>query len=90
MDGSSADLVTMYGMVLYVDTATAAVYDGVDAFIKAGFATDQHKDATGHAFGNVETQQANRTAVSEPVPEPTSGLLLLLGMAGLALERKRA
>lgn len=24
------------------------------------------------------------------VPEPTSGLLLLLGMAGLALKRKRA
>ncbi len=29
-----------------------------------------------------------RTA--EPVPEPTSGLLVLLGMAGLALKRKRA
>ena len=26
----------------------------------------------------------------EPIPEPTSGLLLLLGMAGLALKRKRA
>ena len=26
----------------------------------------------------------------EPVPEPTSGLLMLLGMAGLALKRKRA
>lgn len=25
-----------------------------------------------------------------PVPEPTSGLLMLLGMAGLALKRKRA
>ena len=25
-----------------------------------------------------------------PVPEPTSGLLLLLGVAGLALKRKRA
>ena len=25
-----------------------------------------------------------------PIPEPTSGLLLLLGMAGLALKRKRA
>ena len=24
-----------------------------------------------------------------PVPEPTSGLLMLLGMAGLALKRKR-
>ena len=29
-------------------------------------------------------------APAEAVPEPTSGLLLLLGMAGLALKRKRA
>ena len=27
---------------------------------------------------------------AEPVPEPTSGLLLLIGVAGLALKRKRA
>lgn len=27
---------------------------------------------------------------AEPIPEPTSGLLLLLGVAGLALKRKRA
>ena len=31
-----------------------------------------------------------RTAGAEAIPEPTSGLLLLLGMAGLALKRKRA
>ena len=33
-----------------------------------------------------------RTAApaAEPIPEPTSGLLVLLGMAGLALKRKRA
>ena len=29
-------------------------------------------------------------ALAQAVPEPTSGLLLLLGMAGLALKRKRA
>ena len=29
-------------------------------------------------------------ATAEAVPEPTSGLLMLLGMAGLALRRKRA
>ena len=30
------------------------------------------------------------TAPTSPVPEPTSGLLMLLGVAGLALKRKRA
>lgn len=42
-------------------------------------------------FGNMAT--ATQTAsnwVSSSVPEPTSGLLMLLGMAGLALRRKRA
>ena len=33
---------------------------------------------------------ANTPVPSEPVPEPTSGLLMLLGVAGLALRRKRA
>ena len=30
------------------------------------------------------------SSAAAPVPEPTSGLLMLLGMAGLALKRKRA
>ena len=41
------------------------------------------------AFGNQQsaTQSASNWAA---VPEPTSGLLMLLGMAGLALRRRRA
>lgn len=34
--------------------------------------------------------QTNNGSTWQAVPEPTSGLLLLLGMAGLALRRKRA
>ena len=46
------------------------------------------------AFGNMQsaTQNASNWASSgggEPVPEPTSGLLMLIGAAGLALKRKR-
>ena len=45
--------------------------------------------ATSLNFGNqaTYTQTAGNWAA---VPEPTSGLLMLLGMAGLALKRKRA
>ena len=53
------------------------------------------------ALGGTETQQVKWGSQSTPsqaagawkavnVPEPTSGLLMLLGMAGLALRRKRA
>lgn len=46
---------------------------------------------TGGGFQNDGIYAAVTSAVGgAPVPEPTSGLLLLLGMAGLALKRKRA
>ena len=41
------------------------------------------------SLGNQKTYTQN-TSNWAAVPEPTSGLLLLLGMAGLALKRKRA
>jgi len=41
-------------------------------------------------FGNQSTATWTQLSSPEPIPEPTSGLLVLLGMAGLALKRKRA
>ena len=89
-DGSSTSPQTVYGLVLYVDTTTAAAYDGVDAFVKSYVGTTTWQDTTGGNFSNLATNQANWTAVGAAVPEPTSGLLMLLGMAGLALRRRRA
>ena len=40
-------------------------------------------------FGNMATATQNASSW-QTVPEPTSGLMLLLGVAGLALKRKRA
>ena len=42
-------------------------------------------------MGSSSATASNWTALGgSPVPEPTSGLLMLLGMAGLALRRRRA
>ena len=42
-------------------------------------------------FINIDTYAASDwSKMTASVPEPTSGLLLLIGMAGLALKRKRA
>ena len=89
-DGSTEAPQTVYGLVLYVDTATAAAYDGVDAFVKSYVGSATWQNTTGANLSNLASSQANWTAVGAAVPEPTSGLLMLLGMAGLALRRRRA
>lgn len=61
-------------------TFTSAIKEGVGA---------QATAAATIAFGNMTSQTQNASNWAA-VPEPTSGLLLLLGMAGLALKRKRA
>ena len=88
-DGTTESPQSIYGLVLYVDTASAATYDGVDAFVKSYIGTTTWKNSTGANLSNLAASQANWTAVGN-IPEPTSGLLMLLGMAGLALRRKRA
>ena len=84
-DGSVESPQTIYGLVLYVDTKTAEAYDGVSAFVKSYVGTATWKDTTGASLSNLATTQDAWT----PIPEPTSGLLMLLGMAGLALRRKQ-
>lgn len=42
------------------------------------------------AFGSFDLSGSETASNWQAVPEPTSGLLLLLGVAGLALKRKRA
>ena len=60
----------------YASAAVEATMDVETSFLANFMAGETSKGAT-----------AWSTAA---VPEPTSGLLILLGMAGLALKRKRA
>ena len=85
-DGSAETPQHLYSVFILEDTNTAANYDGVDAFVKATVLDSSWQDTVGFQNTNLATAQGSWTAV----PEPTSGLLMLLGMAGLALRRRRA
>ena len=84
---------TVYGAIIYTYTDTTL---GKDFYI-ANIATGTVGADSGLTIGNLGTVflgegTASSTATGgwQAVPEPTSGLLLLLGVAGLALKRKRA
>ncbi len=79
---------SFYLIVLNSDTLAGAT--GYASSAKTTVTVDSSLD-TLIAFGSMESatkSTASWTAVA--APEPTSGLLMLLGIAGLALKRKRA
>jgi len=78
-----------YGIVLYTYNA-----GGSEVYI-ANYASVATVGPSPDAITELNTKlggSLGSTAITgwTPTPEPTSGLLLLLGMAGLALKRKRA
>ena len=81
---------TVYGALLYLYHDDTLNKDFYIANIVSGMVVSDRGLSLG-SLGTNYLGEASGTATSwSPVPEPTSGLLLLLGMAGLALRRKQA
>ena len=77
-----------YAVILFVDDTNANLGDK-EAFVKSVVTSTNIEGSGMTTRGNmIGSAQSDWTAV--PVPEPTSGLLLLLGVAGMALRRRRA
>ena len=68
---------------------TSGTY-GIDDNSGALYSVTWDGSTGGSIFPNGSYEGASMSTAVGAVPEPTSGLLILLGMAGLALKRKRA
>ena len=77
-----------YAVVLFVDKTNANLGDA-EAFVKSVVTVTDIQGSGMTTKGNM-IASAQKDWQAYPVPEPTSGLLLLLGVAGMALRRRRA
>ena len=83
--GATAYFVVFNADKMYVSITGDAIYDSLSGESSLTFAT-----ITDSSKLDFQAADGYSKAGWYAVPEPTSGLLLLIGMAGLALKRKRA
>ena len=72
----------------YKGGSVVATMSGSGAFTTN--ASESFDTTINFGSGNGFNTPGSKLGAWQPVPEPTSGLLMLLGVAGLALRRKRA
>ena len=89
---NESDNGTYYALVVWDGVTDGDSYYGVAEGSISGIVINPPSDADYLAFDNLGYggYMATDTAVTDVVPEPTSGLLMLLGLAGLALKRKHS
>ena len=86
---------TLSGSTTYYSIVTAEYTDATYGDMYMATAATATTPASGtkaisNIFGGAGTATTGGVRDWQAVPEPTSGLLMLLGMAGLALRRRRA
>lgn len=81
-----------YTLILLEKSGVTSIagYEGYYAIVEGDSTRGTIPGATTTYYSDMINYDAVQTSSYMSVPEPTSGLLLLLGMAGLALKRKRA
>lgn len=72
----------------YSIVLTGTLKDGKDATVT--LTSDTISGSATFGGGDLKLVSAGASSWTAAIPEPTSGLLMLLGMAGLALRRRRA
>lgn len=95
-DGYIDDADSAFSAILYNTTNDGDTFYYIGSDSTDGFTYTPPASAPGELywelsnFTSATVVNSGATPTPGPVPEPTSGLLMLLGMAGLALRRRRA
>lgn len=83
-------LATKYYIQMVITTEGYEAKSSIVSFTTVGTGDTTLNFAKGTGFDDTSyTFNTNKSGTWQAVPEPTSGLLMLLGAAGLALKRKR-
>lgn len=90
VDGTVADTTYYYAVITTIGTGDDMKYIAEKATVTTGGDGNGAFTTVASSAYTAAGAKGAWASASSAAPEPTSGLLLLLGMAGLALKRKRA